>query len=167
MKRFLRKRWHSIPVALVSALLILCLMAGGVFAAYNWLSFDIEVGVKEPLTIEFNTFGLYSDEDVWIPVEEGITLTMWGHAGNDYDIQLRINNDSRSPLTVETVIKGDTEHITFTGWPDGLIPADLGIDGAWEWEGTAHIKINNDAPPTYNGDVEGVPYTVTVEFTRG
>lgn len=33
MKRFLKRRWHSIPVALLSALLVLALTAGGVFAA--------------------------------------------------------------------------------------------------------------------------------------
>ncbi len=32
MKQFLNKRWHSIPVALVSALLAIALMAGGAFA---------------------------------------------------------------------------------------------------------------------------------------
>ncbi|MBA7558400.1 hypothetical protein ES708_00003 [subsurface metagenome] len=35
MKRLLKKRWHSIPVALVSALLVLVLVAGGAFAAIN------------------------------------------------------------------------------------------------------------------------------------
>lgn len=33
MKKFLKKRWHSVPVALVSALLVLALVAGGAFAA--------------------------------------------------------------------------------------------------------------------------------------
>ncbi len=32
MKRFLNRRWHSIPVALVSVLLVLTLVAGGAFA---------------------------------------------------------------------------------------------------------------------------------------
>ena len=166
MKKFLKKRWHHIPVGIVSGLLALVLVAGGAFATYNWLNFNIEVGVKEPLTIEFNTLGLYSDVDEWIPVGEGITLEMWGHAGNDYNIQLRINNDSRNPLTVKTTFGGDIGNLTFTGWPDGLIPADVGTADAWEWVGTANIKINNDAMPTYNGDEEGTPYTVTVTFTR-
>ncbi|GAH82226.1 unnamed protein product, partial [marine sediment metagenome] len=33
MKQFFGKRWHSIPVALLSALLVVCLLAGGVLAA--------------------------------------------------------------------------------------------------------------------------------------
>lgn len=33
MKRFLKKRWHSIPVALVTAVLLVCLISGSVFAA--------------------------------------------------------------------------------------------------------------------------------------
>ena len=166
MKQFLKKRWHGIPIGIVSGLLALMLVAGGAFAAYSWLNFNIEVGVKEPLTIEFNTLGIYGDVDEWVLVEEGVTLTMWGAAGNDYDIQLRINNDSRNPLTVNTIFGGDIAHLTFTGWPDGLIPADVGTADAWEWVGTANIKINNDAMPTYNGDEEGTPYTVTVTFTR-
>ena len=52
MKRFFKKRWHSIPVALVSALLILALTAGGAFAAYQFFEADILIA---ELTVEQET----------------------------------------------------------------------------------------------------------------
>lgn len=42
MKHFLKKKWHSVPVALVSALLVLVLVAGGALAT---------VHITEPQTI--------------------------------------------------------------------------------------------------------------------
>lgn len=69
MKRFLKKRWHSIPVALLSALLVLALAAGGVFAAYNFLDYTADVTVEEAIGVQFTT----NDPDVtW----DGNTITI-------------------------------------------------------------------------------------------
>ena len=51
MKRFLKKRWHSIPVALVSALLVLALIAGGAFAIYNVWQKDLSATVVESIEV--------------------------------------------------------------------------------------------------------------------
>jgi len=51
MKEFLKKRWHRIPVALVSALLVIALVAGGAFAAYGFLKADIQVEVEEAIAV--------------------------------------------------------------------------------------------------------------------
>ncbi len=51
MKRFLKRRWHSIPVALVTAILVVCLLAGGVFAAYTVWTGQAETEVLESIEV--------------------------------------------------------------------------------------------------------------------
>jgi len=54
MKQFLKKRWHGIPVGIVSALLAIVLVAGGVLAAtgaFEVFRSDTEVTVLEPLEV--------------------------------------------------------------------------------------------------------------------
>jgi len=51
MKGFLKKRWHTIPVGIITAILLVCLVAGGVVAAaaaYPFFTANIVVEV-EPL----------------------------------------------------------------------------------------------------------------------
>lgn len=175
MKRFLKKRWHSIPIGIITALLILGLVAGGVFATYNWLSFTAEFEVEEPLSIQYNVHGLYGGpgeepgdpEGVWIPLSNNDILPFRGDAGNDYDIHLRIHSASRADLPVKLLVSGNTGKITCTGGlqrgDDDIIsgvtvPADK-EDGTFEWDGYVNIKINNDTP---SGD-----YSLTFTFTRG
>jgi len=165
MKRFLRKRWHSIPVALVSALLVLVLVAGSAFAAFNWLTIPITVEVKEPLAIEFNFDGQYEKPDSWLAPDQ-FDLDIIGHAGNDYDVGLRIHSASNNPLLVKLVVEGDTDYITFTGgiFNGVVVPADLeGAGGEFfEWYGDINIKIDGDAPLAGVGE----EYTLTFTLTR-
>ena len=51
MKRFLRKRWHSIPVGIITAILVVCLLAGGVFAAYTVWTRDADISVLESIEV--------------------------------------------------------------------------------------------------------------------
>ena len=62
MRRFLRKRWHSIPVGIITAVLAMCLVAGGVFAAYNFFSATVDVTVEEPFTFGVNYVGWEAPE---------------------------------------------------------------------------------------------------------
>ncbi len=50
MKRFLRKRWHTIPVGIITAILVVCLLAGSVLAFTVWTS-NIEVEVVESIEV--------------------------------------------------------------------------------------------------------------------
>ena len=154
-----KKKWHRIPVGILTAVMLVCLLAGSAFAAYGWLNFTTTIEVMEPLSIEYNLAGEYGGDDVWHPLGDADSLTISGHAGNYYDIQLRIHNASRSALTVKTTFTGDTAQITCIGFPDGLVDADHEVDGEWEWEGVAQVKINNDAPAPET-------YTITPTFTR-
>ncbi|GAI43222.1 unnamed protein product [marine sediment metagenome] len=47
MTKFLKKRWHGIPLGIVSAILVVCLLAGGALAAYNFFTMPAEVTVIE------------------------------------------------------------------------------------------------------------------------
>jgi len=82
MKQFLRKRWHGIPVGIVSGVLALVLVAGGVLAAYNFLEADLQVEVEEAIVL-----GLWNPADPansgWDNLEpygsvDDVTITLGG-----------------------------------------------------------------------------------------
>jgi len=159
MKRFLKKKWHHLPLGIVTVILLACLVTGSAFAAYNFLSFTTEIFVDEPLTVEFNLNGNYGGDSNWHPLDgAGDELTIDGSAGDVFDIYLRINNRADSALTVHTVITGQTAHFTCSGFPNGSIPESDGNDAVPEWQGLTTISINGDAPPA--------TYNVTFTFTR-
>jgi len=54
MKQFLKKRWHGIPVGIVSGVLALVLVAGGAFAAYNFAKVQVQVTVEEAIVLGYN-----------------------------------------------------------------------------------------------------------------
>jgi len=152
MKRLLKKRWHSIPVGIITAVTLVCLLTGSVFAAYSFLGFTTEVSVDEPLKIEYNLQGQYGGDSDWHLLGDEDSLTIEGSAGDVFTIDLRINNRANSSLTVNTVMAGDAAHFTFSGFPNGSIPESDGDDNIPEWQGTSTIKINGDtpAPDTYS-----------------
>lgn len=57
MKRLFGKRWHRLPVGIISAVLVICLIAGGAFAAYGFFTATAEVEVGEPFTFGVNYVG--------------------------------------------------------------------------------------------------------------
>jgi len=57
MKQFLKKRWHGIPVGIVSGVLALVLVAGGAFAAYSFTKVQVEVVVEEAIVLGYNWCG--------------------------------------------------------------------------------------------------------------
>jgi len=138
MKRFLKKRWHSIPVALVSALLVLALVAGGAFAAYNFFTASIKAEVVEAIAIgtwdtwdNLDPYGSVDDVDITIG-EEGITIE--GAADTPYVgegfcpgewivIPVNIRNGSDGALTLSASVSGNLalEYLwkTNDGTPDG------------------------------------------------
>ena len=142
MKGFLKKRWHSIPIGIITAVLILGLVAGSVFAAYNFFSFTTEVFVDEPLSIEYNLDGQYGGDWGWYELGDEDSLTLERSAGDDFAMRLRITNDADNPLTVDTVITGiGKSYFSFAGWPVGSECP----NGATVFDVTA--DVNGDAPP--------------------
>ena len=144
--KFIRKRWHGIPIAIMLAVLVLALATSGVFAAYTFLSFTTVVAVDEPLYVEYNLNGQYGGDYDWYPLGDDDSLTIDGSAGDVFDIWLRINNRADSALTVATVITGDIAYFTFSGFPNGSVPASDGNDAVPEWQGLVRLAVNGDAP---------------------
>ena len=152
MKSFLGKKWHRLPVGIITVLALVCLVAGSAFAAFNFLSFTTAIYVDEPLSVEYNLQGNYGGDANWHPLGDLDSLTIDGSAGDVFNVDLRINNRADTALTVATVITGDTTYLTLSGFPNGSIGGSDGSDATFEWSGTATIKINGDAPApkTYN-----------------
>lgn len=51
MKRLLKKRWHHLPVGIITAVLLACLIAGSAFAAYTVWHQTFTVTVTEPIEV--------------------------------------------------------------------------------------------------------------------
>lgn len=113
MKRFLTKRWHSIPVALVSALLILVLVAGGAFAAYNFLNYTANVEVEEAIGIQFSA----DDEGVsW----DGNAITVEGLTPGSWKCgYFAFTNISMSDLRVTINVTPDPANYDIVMWIQG------------------------------------------------
>lgn len=160
MKSFLKKRWHHLPIGIITAVLALVLVSGGAFAAYSFLGFTTEIFVDEPLAVEYNLQGQYGGDSNWHLLPDQDSLTIEGSAGDTFSIDLRINNRANGSLTVNTVMTGQTGWFTFSGFPNTSIPASDGIDvNSPEWSGTATITINGDAPAP-------ATYSVSFSFER-
>ena len=150
MRKFLKKKWRRLPIGIMTAILAVCLLVGGVFAAYPFLTATIKVDVDEPMTVEYNWLG---DGPGWLPLADGNTLSISGVAGDSETFGLGICNAANNPINVTTTLGGNTGKFTITGLPNGSIPA----DGCWE--GSVTATINADAPV---GE-----YILTVTFERG
>ncbi len=118
MKRFLKKRWHSIPVALVSALLVIALVAGGAFAAYTVFTSTTEVTVLEPLEVtEIQASGEFWD---WRNPDEPTQTDIEIYAGMDigaagYGGKYFIQNFSPQPVSVTVTVEETTGQMEWYG----------------------------------------------------
>ena len=121
MKSFLNKRWHSIPVALVSAVLVLALVAGGAFAAYSFFTTTAQVQVIEAIAVGMGTWDNLepygSVDDVNITVD-GDVLTITASADTPYVgegfcpgewivFPLNIRNGSDGDLTLGATVESN------------------------------------------------------------
>ena len=116
MKKFLHKKWLSIPVIVV---LVLALTAGSVLAAgYNFWSATAEVTIEEPMEV---TLAAANANIVF----EGNDLTVSFYAGSQVKAGWDITNIGRGqPITIMPSItpsSTDGGHIT-TVWKDGPGP---------------------------------------------
>ena len=153
MKHFLRKKWHGIPVGIVTVVLLTFLIAGSAFAAYPFLSGSVKVEVEEAITVSYQWSG--GDWTVW----DGTELTITdAYPGESVVIGIKVANASSADLTINMVATvmdapgGGWDKITVTGGPAGVVA------GGTTWTGTVTGTIANDAPP---GN-----YTVRLDFER-
>ena len=119
MKRFLKKKWHRIPLGIITVTLLACLVAGSAFAAYGFWSATAEVTIDEPMTVTLaaaNAKMVFSGDDFTVPLYPGSQVK----AGWDVT-----NTGQGQPLTVmpsTSPSSGDGGNITLV-WKDGPGPA--------------------------------------------
>lgn len=71
MKRFLTKRWHGIPVGIVTAVLLVCVLAGSAFAA---AAFTLPISGTVTVATGSSEITAYSDASCTTP----LTSIDWG-----------------------------------------------------------------------------------------
>jgi len=161
MKQFLKKRWHGIPVGIVSGVLALVLVAGGAFAAYNFAKVQVEVTVEEAIVLGYNWCGGVGgddlapymvggtvlpkitlgqgtggyDLDVTIQADEGVDASEFC-PGETLIIPLNLRNKSDGALTINVTHGTTTLDVGFdldtTGtWNDSMDIAMLGHQGTF------------------------------------
>jgi len=162
MTKFFKKRWHSIPIGIISAVMLVVLLAGSVFAAYGFLSFTTEISVDEPLAVEYNLWSKYSGDSEWHSLGDDNSLTLERSAGDSFVMSLRITNNADNDLIVDTEMScdpvGGLKWFTFSGFPNG---------GSYS-NGTTRI---DNVTIDIAGDTPAAPlaptnYNITFTFTR-
>ena len=145
MKGFLKKKWHRIPVALLTALLILVLAAGSVFAIYPFAKAKVEVTVAEAIVLGYNWCGyswVEDDGDDLVPYMEpaGVVpdiILAQGGDGYDLDVTIQSDGDASEFCPGETLIiplnlrnrSDGTITVDVTHGDDGELDVDFAVIG--------------------------------------
>ena len=104
MKRVFGKRWHRIPVALVSAVLVLMLLAGGVLAAFNVFMGNANVTVVEAFTIS-NTGG--DNNEAYTGPNDNAVWAVSLYPGETKFLNVLVSNASPITVTIGTTGVGN------------------------------------------------------------
>jgi hypothetical protein len=161
MKRFLRWKYRSIPMGIVSAVLILCLLAGSAFAGYGFFNGSAEVTVVEPMTVVHNGIGENCYEGFsWDPETGILTLNISPSTCCDVGFYVTNNIGGDNPtgqgiLTITPIVSNPYTAVTASWNPAG--PVDLNPEGdSQQFDLT--ICADGGAPPG--------SYTFSIGFER-
>jgi len=134
MKRFLKKRCHSIPVGIITAVLVLGLVAGGVLAANGYIFFSGSVDVEVREAIAVGAFGTWDNLHPYGSDTEAVWVDTGSGAGELGDVIISIvpDGDDACTLTIEKLGSGDTVGTGFVASEWIVIPVNLrnGSSGA-------------------------------------
>lgn len=138
MKRFLKKRWHRIPVAIVSAVLALSLITGGVLASYLLFMGNANVTVVEAFTFQ-NTTGDFDEAYTWSGADLVWDVVL--SPGEVKTLNILVSNASTVALNISATSSG----------------GESGVTGVWSGLGTVTgggnavitltVTAAEDAPP--------------------
>jgi hypothetical protein len=139
MKKLLGARWHRLPIGIITAFLLVGLVAGGVFAAVTLFSGTANVTVNEAITFgeqaQAGSDGSYAN-GVWtVRLYPGETKTMY----------LAIYNASSANLPVYVTIGASDPNLSFSvngGTNPISVTANSGI-----WVPIS-VTANNSCPPS-------------------
>jgi len=150
MKKFFKKRWHSIPIGLLAGLLSVCLVAGSVFAYTVWTG-AAQVTVNECFTVS-NT-GNDSGEEFGSSYNWNVSLM----PGESKILNVLVLNASSVEITASLSASGAS----------GLSPdwSPTNSDGyGVPADGSKSFTLTITAP---EGVTPGGPYTVNLTIGRG
>jgi len=151
MRKFLRKRWHGIPLGILLTLLV---VAGAAAGAYTFWSGTVEVTVEEAIVIQ------WWDGAAWVSLPSTITLQLY--PGESVMIPLRGANKGPVDLVAtlhlaeSALPAGGSGQVTFFG---GFADGRTLTSGSSGVRHDVTVKAEKNAPT-------GV-YTFTANFTRG
>ena len=145
MKQFLKGRWRGIPVGVITAILAVCLLTGGVLAAYQVWTSTAAVTVQECFSV-----GVVSGDGSYTSG----TWTVSMYPGETKSLVVRVTNASSVTLP-----------ITLTA-TEGY----ASIDAAWApASGSVPASSYYDFTLTVTATASAVPqdYTVSLDISRG
>jgi len=162
MKKLWNWKFRSIPMGIVSAVLILALVAGSAFAAYNFWSAEVSMTVVEALEVQVD-----GTDNTWIPwtgyapVSDEYTFTIPdAHPGESASIHVKVVNDGYANLTAAMTstltacpAEGSGKVTVTSEWTSGKVVVAQSSTEAW-----VICSVANDAPPG--------AYTVQIGFNR-
>lgn len=103
MKSFLKRRWHHLPIGIITAVLLACLVAGSAFAAYSFYNGTVEVTVSEPMTVEpYYVSGdvTWDGDNYTVDLGPGEVVRLGWDVRNHGDVPLNVK-PSVSPTTAD------------------------------------------------------------------
>ncbi len=100
MKGFFKKRWHGIPIGILSIILALMLVGGSIFAALTVFNGNAEVTVEEAITVT-NTDG--DDHEFFTGGAMGASWDVSLYAGETKTLNVLVSNASSVDLTIGLV----------------------------------------------------------------
>lgn len=130
MKSFLKKRWHHLPLGIVTAVLLVCLLAGGAFAAYQFVTGTAELTVEEALELVWMDPPFAPGLD-WDPNTNTLTVNL--KAGETTGSMFWITNSASVdiPVTVIWTQTGGPEAVLGPGGPYPMPCAESWIGCEW------------------------------------
>ena len=151
MKNFLRKRWHGMPIGILSVFLVVGIVAA---AGYTFLSGTANVSVDEACDIQ--TW----NGAAWQSRGEGFSMTFTGvYPGETITVPMRVDNKSTATLMV-------TGTYTATGYPAGG-HGDVSVSGGFSPGVSCSTGITpDDLTLTASKDAPPGDYTFTLDFSR-
>ena len=181
MKGFLKKRWHRIPVALVSALLVLILLAGSAFAIYPFFQVGVQVTVEEAFILSAGAgddLSPYMIGGDVIPLvtytpagETGLTVTIEAKdgvaasefcPGEQLVIPVNVRNRSDAALTIEAAWSGGGGHIQMDyGYANNGVGDSFQYSGEW-----AGLNGFSQSVPGHNGKFGSTEVGADVLFIK-
>ena len=168
MKQYLQKRWLGVPAALIIAVSLVVLIAGGALAvggAFNVITWETDVDVLEPLVVTeiqepgwFWDWGNPDEPAVEQEVYAGMNLGDTGIGGKYFILNLMPSENPRGQaiptqyISVTVTVTETTGQMEWYG---------LGIYPASGWHATDSANWND---PFITSDVGSYVYTYTFDM---